>query len=42
VSEDDSDKGDGEAVQKKISAEQDAQFKQSEQTDTAADRKSGK
>lgn len=42
VSEDDAGKSDSEAEQKKISAEQDAQFKESEKTDTKTDSKSDK
>jgi sec-independent protein translocase protein TatA len=42
VNEDDSGKSDSEAEQKKISAEQDAQFKESDKTETKSDSKSDK
>lgn len=42
VNEDDADKSNSETEQKKISTEQDAQFKESEKTDTKTDSKTDK
>jgi len=42
VNDDDADKPQNDTEQKKISAEQDAQFKESEKTDTKADSKADK